>query len=272
MFSEFSASKESSRVLRAVMCLNSKNAPEGYFLAPAIKRCGIVICLDSNVKIKTNDQEFVPPQASCKGVFDIPYFYSYCKPTVNTFAADLHPTGLYEITKKEGGFFKNKYVDLRKIWPVEEINYLFSALADQNISLKKRAVFFDEFIQNKMGKELSEKSLIVEKADQMAKEAQYHLSINEIIDTLIISRKTLERAFKEVLGITPKQYFTSAIFEEMIRTFSLDQKNTVSEYLESPFYDLSHINKWYKKFTAMSPTNFAKHDMDAVKEVLMHHQ
>ena len=268
MFSEFPVSKVSERLVRAVMCLNSDEAPEGYFLTPAIRRSGIVVAVKNNVSIKTVENEFIPPQASFKGPYNIPYFFSYLGTSVTTFATDLHPIGLHEITKKSGAFFKNKYIDLKEVWPQEEITDLVKALSQEELTLRERARIFDQFVISKMSAEISEKSVIVETVDRLVKARAYKVSIDEIADELITSRKTLERVFKEVLGLSPKQYFSVCIFEDMIRAHVIQKENSMSDFLESPFYDFSHINKWFKKFTNTSPTNFASHDMNVMANIL----
>lgn len=268
MYSEFPASKPSERLIRAIMCLNSTDAPKGYFLTPAIRRSGIVISLQNNVKIKSEHNEIIPPKASFKGVFDTPYFFSYLGREVTTLAVDLRPIALYEITKKPGDFFKNKYVNLNAIWEQEEIDQLILSLSHEDLMIEERARIFEHYVISKINPIVSEKGEIVEKVSHIIKEHHFNISLDQITDELIISRRTLERVFKEVLGVSPKKYFSISIFEDMIRAHSIQKENTMSDFLESPFYDFSHINKWFKKFANTSPRDFSSYDMNVIANIL----
>lgn len=269
MFCEFPPNENLSRLVRAYMCLNEAYAP-GHFFAPAMKRMGIVVTVRNNVEITCDNRKIVPPVVSMKGVFELPYYFSYINESVTSFAADLHPIGMYELTGKTGAFFKNSYIDASGVWTEAEVKNLFAQLSLE-ITLQERAALFDDFLQTKAPSVLSEKSLLVERADAMAKDHQYQCSVKLIASELSVSEKMLTRAFKKVLGVTPKQYFTSALFEEIVRRYAIDQKSSITDFLESPFYDFSHINKWFKKYTQVAPSEFVNFDMHSVAQVIMHH-
>jgi len=239
----------------------------GYFFAPAIKRSGIVVALKSNVEINCNRNTFIPPVVSMKGVFEMPYYFSYMDKYVTSFAADLHPIGMYELTGQPGITFKNKFVNAHQIWTKSEVSELFSLLS-RDTELKERTAWFDDFLQKKAPDVLSEKSLLVEKADDMAKKQYYQWSVKMISRELGVSEKTLGRAFKEVVGISPKQYFTTALFEDMVNQCAISKESSIVKFLYSPFYDFSHINKWFKKFAHTSPREFVNLDMHSVGAVL----
>lgn len=266
MIYELQPRENLSRLVRAYMFLKVEDT-SGCFFAPAIKRSGIVIALQSNVEINCNHKKYIPPVVSMKGAFELPYYYSYIHQYVTSFAADLYPIGMYELTGKPGITFKNKFVSASQIWTKNEVKELFSALS-RDIPLQERSVLFDDFLENKAPDILSEKSLLVEKADNMARKQDYQWSVKMISRAIGVSERTLGRAFKEVVGLTPKQYFTTALFEDMVNECTNTKERSIGKFLYSPFYDFSHINKWFKKFAHTSPREFASLDLHSIAAVL----
>lgn len=267
MYTEFAAQENTNRLVRAYMCIDADNV-QGSFFAPAVKNTALVVSVRSNVKVITNLQrEFVPSLVSVKGVFELPYFYSYQNGCITSFAADFHPIGMYELTRKSGSFFKNNFVDAQAVFEKKETDELFRLLS-QDISVQECSEQFESFIAEKSPIVLSEKSLLVERSDDLAKKNDYKWTVKDIARELYVSEKTLNRAFMEVLGISPKQYFSSALFQEIIRQYAIHKQAKIVDFLDSPFYDFSHINKWFKKFTQFSPQEFINCDMHSVGFVL----
>lgn len=262
MYTEFSAKEKTSRFVRAYMCID-ENDVSGNFFAPAIKSTGLILSLRSNISYRADKVEGIPPKSSIKGVFDFPYFYSYLDNCITSFAADFHPIGMYELTGKTGVNFKNKFVDANLIWSRSEMEELFRNLS-MDISFEERSATFEDFISEKAPQVFSERSLLVERADDLAKRNEYKCSIREITQELGVSEKTLHRAFVEVLGVAPKHYFSNALFQEVIRKLAILKEEEIADFITSPFYDFSHFNKWFKKFTLVSPKDFINYDLHSV--------
>lgn len=108
----------------------------------------------------------------------------------------------------------------------------------------------------------------MEQANLILIKANYELILDDISNQLVISKKTLQRAFSGVTGISPKQYLSGSLFEEIVRQVSINQEVTTKQFLVSPFYDFSHINKCFKKFTNFSPSEFSQIDMGVIADVL----
>lgn len=266
MYTEFAAQENTNRIVRAYMFLDTEGANGTYF-APAINNTGFVISVKSNVKICGLVREFIPPKVSIKGAFEFPYFYSYIDKKITSFAADFTPIGMYELTGKPGHTFLNNFVDAQTFLSKNETEELYRQLS-LDISIKERAGFLENFIHEKTPQIINERSLLVERADDLAKKHDYKLSVKDIASKLGISEKTLGRAFTEVIGLSPKHYFSGNLFQEIIRRCNIYKQTEITDLLDSPFYDFSHINKWFKKFTSVSPQVFSHYDMHSVGHAL----
>lgn len=266
MYSEFPPGKNLSQLVNKFVCLDIKDSP-GHYFAPAVKRLSIIVAVKSNIEVTFNNDTFIPPLVSMRGIFETPSYLSYLGGEGTAFMADLNAIGMYELTGKPGIAFKNKFVDALSIWPENEVSELFTILSRDTL-FKERTQFFGDFLAKKKPKVLSEKSILVEKANNMAHTNLYQQNVKSICHELGVSEKSLGRAFKEVLGILPKQYFTIALFEEMVKQYAINKESSITDFLESPFYDFSHINKWFKKYAHTSPREFVNLDMHVVGAIL----
>lgn len=266
MYREFPPGENLSRLISTYVCLDIKDAP-GNFFAPDITHTSMIVTVKSSVEIHRNDTTIIPPPVSIMGAFDSPFYFSYANGGIMTFVADFHPIGMYEITGQPGNFFTNKFVDACEVWKKNEVVELFKQLSAP-VSVEERINSFDDFIEYKAPDVLSEKSLLIEKAVETARKNDYQWTVKELSYELGVSMSSLRRAFNEVLGISPKQYFARALFEEMLKRYTIDKQNTIDVLTDSPFYDFSHLNKWFKKFVHTSPSNFVNYDIHFIKEVL----
>ena len=266
MYQEFSPDKNLSRLVSTYMFLDADNTP-GSFFAPDITHTSMIITVKSNVEINCNNTKTIPPPFSIKGAFDAPFHFSYLNGEIRSIIVDFHPIGMHEITGQSGTRFTNKFVDAHEIWNEVEVTELFNKLSAP-ISIHEQVSLIDRFLEEKAPNVLSEKSLIVEKADELARTNNYQQSIKEFTHELGVSETSMRRAFKEVLGISPKQYFARALFEEILKRYSVEKQNMIDVLSDSQFYDFSHINKWFKKFTHTSPSEFVNYDIDFIEKVL----
>lgn len=79
------------------------------------------------------------------------------------------------------------------------------------------------------------------------------IRIEELADTLNISRRFLEKEFNKVLGITPKKYSRIVRFKRA----ASKQNTSLSELaVECGYYDQAHFIKDFKEFSGVTPTDY----------------
>lgn len=266
MYREFRPNDNLKRLISNYVCLDMENA-HGKFFAPDITHTSLIVTIKSKVEIHRNNSTFIPPPVSIMGAFNSPFSFSYISGEITSFIADFQPIGMFEITRQSGVFFANKFVDATKVWGKSEVAELFNKLSAP-VSIEERINLFDDFLEEKAPDVLCEKSLIVEKADETARANNYQQTVKEITHELGISFSSLSRAFNKVLGISPKQYFTRSLFEEILKRYTVEKQNTIDVLSDSPFYDFSHMNKWFKKFAHTSPSEFVNYDIGFIENVL----
>lgn len=93
-------------------------------------------------------------------------------------------------------------------------------------------------------------------ASQLILEAKGGIKVNEIIDILNISERSLERYFKSYIGLTPKFYCRVIRFSNIFNLIQSEDFNWSDITYLAGFYDQSHFIKNFKEFTGEEPSTY----------------
>lgn len=239
---------------------------------PTFIRTWLVFCIHGNAHIIHENINSSIPQVAFKGPFDGPYFFSYTQSKVAAVIIQFSVTGLHDLTGIDVSKFKNSYPDAKVVWSKTVLAHTLEELTNTE-SANERIAIIDQFFIDLLGKQslgVSERSIVVKEAIGLTRENDFKLSLGAICDELSISVKTLERAFKIVTGITPKRYFAGCLFENLGRELITKKDKRISEIMSSPFYDFSHINKWFGRYANLSPSTFNQQDYHLLEEIIKH--
>jgi len=80
-------------------------------------------------------------------------------------------------------------------------------------------------------------------------------SIDDLKKVFFKSDLSLYRFFRENLGLTPHKYLELIRFKNSIQDLKANKKLKNVAY-DNDLVDQNHLNKLFKKFSALSPTNF----------------
>ncbi len=86
-------------------------------------------------------------------------------------------------------------------------------------------------------------------------ESKGNITVEEISLQTNIHPKKLQRDFKTILGVTPKQFISIIKFQNAISIF-YSSINSVKIIKTDPYYDYSHHSKIFNKYLRMTPKNF----------------
>ncbi len=107
---------------------------------------------------------------------------------------------------------------------------------------------------------------IVKQATYIIDESKGKCQIGELSDKLFMSKRQIERLFKQTVGISPKMYaqiirFNSAMAE-------LTEKRTLTEVCYNyNYFDQAHFIKDFKRFTGMTPKSYFSHQANPLEEM-----
>ncbi|HET6768680.1 MAG TPA: helix-turn-helix domain-containing protein, partial [Chitinophagaceae bacterium] len=88
-------------------------------------------------------------------------------------------------------------------------------------------------------------------------QSQGQIGIAALAGKLNVNRRNMERKFKSVIGISPKQLAKVARLQATIKILGEEKFTTLTEIAyENGYFDQAHFIKDFKEFTGMNPKSF----------------
>jgi AraC-like DNA-binding protein len=96
--------------------------------------------------------------------------------------------------------------------------------------------------------------------------AHGNMSMKELQQKLKISERSLERKFKQTVGISPKLFARICRFQETLNQMRRSRYNKLSDIAyENDYADQSHFIRVFKEFTGFSPLEFKKQSSEIIE-------
>lgn len=184
------------------------------------------------------------PQVLTKGTGDYFRIKAYEGSIWITFEVKNHV--LHNITGKNITSLRNRFSDLSKYVPKDVCNNLFNELKDVK-DIERIVSTTDRFLSSyyeAWDKELASSSIVnhIYKSEGL-------LSVDDILNTFSISKRSLERLFNKEVGASPYRFICLVRFNYIIRKIQSGEFTDLLELIdEYNYYDKSHFEKDFKKF------------------------
>lgn len=179
---------------------------------------------------------------------------------------NFKPTALYKILNKDVSLYTDKHVLLQEINSV--LNQKFEPIFIRNKNNVSN--FIDEIILLLDSLEIStDKDLhFIDIAVDYILEKEGMVLVNELLDILPFSQKSLEIKFKKFVGLTPVKYIKKIRFIKLMTKYQdkkIDIKDLIYMY---NYYDHSHFYKDFKLFMKQSPKLYFNQDYPLIEKYL----
>jgi len=166
----------------------------------------------------------------------------------------LHPESLKLLFKVAPSQWVDEYIDLQGLNdPISERFYdRFYNSENLNEKLNSIANFINLKAQDadsiKYGKPIL--TLLVQNPS---------LTVSELSEKLCTTPRTLQRFFKNQIGLSPSTYTQIAQFQKAIKELTLFPKKSFSQVaLHANYADQAHFNRSFKKYTGLTPSEYLK--------------
>lgn len=181
------------------------------------------------------------------------------------FGIRFHPTALYKLTQLDVSTINDKHIPLSQFsLPLyNTLNTFFSkkvnieeALKDLQSILKELPLKINNHTEN------------VDNALAIINNKKGKISVNDLLEKIPVSQKTLETKFKLMVGLTPKKYARLYRFSMLMKKYNekeLKFKDLIEMY---NFHDGSHFSKEFKYFMNQSPKAYFKNESELIKKYL----
>lgn len=160
---------------------------------------------------------------------------------------ELTPIGFYKLFKKDAYILNNAYLPIDS-----EINEKYFNNLYQYNDISEMINYLDKSLVGLLKYNNIKPMLIEDIMFSIEHNHNYEVSINTLMIELNITRKTMERQFKKIIGYTPKNYIYILKFLQSFLKYVEDMK-TLKE-MEYLYTDNAHFNVVFKNITGYTPT------------------
>jgi len=168
------------------------------------------------------------------------------EPTLPLILVELLPLGFFRLFNQDSSALRNKHIKIDE----KIINKYFSKLYKHNNineELKYLSNSLSQMIKVPCGNEICI-SDVVEKIHN----EYFDVKVQDLLNDFDCSRSTMERHFKQKVGLTPKNYILVAKFYNTLVEYV--QKKKTFHDLQYIYSDNSHMNATFKKFLGITPS------------------
>ena len=173
---------------------------------------------------------------------------------LNMVGVKLLPTVLHSIIGASLGKFNNQALSLH------ELNFASLCDLENKLAMINNTQFVKYELDQFFLQQLDNKPIIdavVKRAIQRIAELKGVVSINSLIADLGTNYKTLERRFRNWVGISPKAFARVIRFKHSYHYYRINGRHDNKQYLDFGYYDQSHFIKEFKYFIGATPTELA---------------
>ena len=147
--------------------------------------------------------------------------------------------------------------DLLRINHIDVDAYRIKLIHSDNLEQQVRII--SELMQQLVKSNKVTENDSVQQAISIVIEYKGQIKVNELLEQLYITERTLERNFISQVGLTPKQFTKIIQFQYSLHKLSEAKFNKLIDVgFDSGFTDQSHFIRVFKKYTGQTPTYFLK--------------
>ncbi|WP_296618313.1 AraC family transcriptional regulator [Marivirga sp.] len=248
-----------------------QQVPDGVnepFFSPPLAMSGFIITVTNSTGIlnaKIDNRDFITDNAVATGQVSAP-IYGELVGEVKAILVFFKPTGMHRLFGNDLSELTNTSQSLSEFLGHVEADVLWNDLTEQSDN-QKQIDILDNFFKNRIPTEKQEDKF--EKVLDFIHEKNGRVSIADIEQYATYPRKTLERHFKRMVGLSPKVYAQIYRFKCLINFLYANSGITWMQLAnENGYYDQSHMSRYVKEYLKIPPNSLVKLDMDFINYLL----
>ena len=174
---------------------------------------------------------------------------------VPVFTIRFKPEALYHLFRVEGTEVRDRYVDTDAL-----LDSKFRELAHrirEADTMERRITLAEHFLRNIVSYRKPEPDYVIRAAELMRQ--TYTVNIKDIAGEVCISQRQLERKFREVMGVSPKQYLHLTRINKVVRLLQKQYPlDLTSVAYHCGYFDQAHFIKDFKRITGYNPSIYSR--------------
>ncbi|WP_373001696.1 helix-turn-helix domain-containing protein [Sulfurimonas sp.] len=251
----FPPSQELESIVRQYVVINSLEGVESLLFLP--NGCNFIVFnrgIEGYTKIYTEDDKFsIPKNYSVSVKTNKVEKFIFSNENISediTFPvilAELTPIGYYKLFNKEASALNSSYEELEP----EIIEEYFKDLYTHD-SIDAELNYLNSSLKSIYSEQNSPHLTVYDVIDKIVNSYRFEVTVENLTKEFGCSRSTMERQFKKVVGLTPKNFIFVSKFCRTALAY-IEDECTFKE-LEYLYSDNSHMNAVFKKFLGVSPS------------------
>lgn len=172
---------------------------------------------------------------------------------INWIVVVLQPYGAYHLWGIPANELFNCFFPAEEVLKVR-IHEISQALVSAQ-QLSKRVQLLDEFLLPQINKQPEP---IIMQAVHHIVQHEGIVPVASLLQTLFVTERTLERKFKQTIGITPKRFIEIARLNASAKRMQrLKERGSLASVAnDGSYFDQAHFIKDFRKFTGFTPQQY----------------
>ncbi len=245
--------------------------PEGVekpIFSPPLALSGIVIQIinsNKNTSIKIAGRDFFTENYVATGQITKPVYGKLVGHT-KSLMVFFNPLGMHQLFDNDLSLLTNRSIPLKDFLGSEKASGLIKSLKSNQENWAQIKVLDDFFLnQIPIRKDLT----IIKKALDCIHKKSGAISAAEVLEECCCHRKTLERQFKMMVGLTPKVYIEIYQFKCLFNLLIADPTITWAQLAyKAGYFDQSHMTRYTREYLNVTPNNIVKLDVGFISYLL----
>jgi len=164
---------------------------------------------------------------------------------------ELTPVGFYKVFNKSASALTSGYLEIPEPMVEEYFNKLYT-----HKSIQKEIAYLNQSLVSLVNFHNNISLPIEDILDKIIDTHHYEVSVEQLCLEFGCSRSTMERDFKKIIGLTPKNFIYIAKFCKTVLAYIGDE--CTFKELTYLYSDNSHLNSVFKKFFGVNPSVILK--------------
>lgn len=164
---------------------------------------------------------------------------------------ELLPIGFYKLFNIDMSLSEFNYEEI----PKEIVEIYFSELY-KNSNIVEEFNYLNSSLIALANSHDNKRLPIEDVVDKIYNDYQLEVSVEDLLDEFGYSRSTMERNFKKMIGLTPKNFIFISKFSKTLLQY-IDEKRTLRD-MQYLYSDSSHMNAVFQKFLGVAPSEILK--------------
>ena len=205
------------------------------------------LIFQENMNAIQNDNKSFLPQLFLYGQTTLPVTHT-AKEGFRTLGIYLQPTAIKSLFGVDANELLNSHICLNELFGTNLSEQLFCLTNPE-----KRIKFLSCFLMKLAAEKKTENPGILYASMQLKK----GVPLKAIQHDLKISERSLQRKFKQLIGISPKLFARISRFQSALNSIRGNQVQRFTDIsYQNEYFDQSHFIRDFKEFSGVNPTQF----------------